>query len=127
MSAALSAPCEQRIAARRADAERRFRKAWHQLNRSEQRRAYWQLDLLGLEGELALCVRLDGGDWLELALDETAAESGIRQVTYHVADTTGHAARVVIPPTCPALWWAARHYLGRAMCILDAQRQRTAV
>lgn len=125
MSAAPSAPCELRIAERRAAAEQRFRKVWRQLNRSEQRRTFWQFDLLGLEGELALCVRFGGGDWLELALDEAAAIDGTRRVTYHTADATGHAERVVIPPTCPALSWAARYYLGRAIRILDAQGQRT--
>lgn len=124
MKTAVSTPCELRIADRRAQAEQRFHQVWHLLNPSEQRDAYRQLDLLGLAGELALCVRLDGGDWLELALDSEAAERGIRDVTYHTAEMVDHAEQIVIPPTCPALWWAARHYLGRAMHILDAQAQR---
>jgi hypothetical protein len=119
----ICAPCELGILARRSDAEQRFQKVRYDLTHDEHG-VYKQLDLLRLEGDMALCVRLHGGDWLELELDQWASETGIGWVTYHAANITDAAARVVIPTSCPSLWWAAAQYLGRAMHILDVHRRR---
>ena len=121
----VSTPCELGILGRRTDAEQRFRKVQHDLA-TDKHGFYQQLDLLWLEGDLALCVRFNDGDWLELELDYKAADTGIPWVTYHVANVTDYATRVVVPTSCPALWWAAEQYLGRAMFVLDAHRRKVA-
>jgi hypothetical protein len=108
------------------ETEARFREMWHRLDQDKRRTIYAQLDLFGLEGELTLCVRLQGGDWLEMALDSEAATTGIRWVVYHTADYSGHSQLAIYPPRLPALWRTAEHYLGRAMYVLEAQRRRTA-
>jgi hypothetical protein len=119
----VTASCEQRIATKMADAEQRFADIWRQIDQGKRGSLYEGLDLHGLEGSLALCVRLDGGDWLEMALDRQTATTGIRWVTYHVADCSEHAERAIYPPRSLALWRAAGYYLGRAMEILAARRR----
>jgi hypothetical protein len=118
-------PCELEILARRSNAERRFQQVRDNLVH-DKRGVYRQLDLLGLEADLALSVRFKDGDWLELELDNKVADGGVRWVTYHAATVTDHAARIVIPTSCPALWWAAEHYLDRAISVFDAHRRRVA-
>jgi hypothetical protein len=113
--------CERHIGARLAMSEQRFADVWRRLDQDDRRSLWAQFDLLGIEGELALCVRLSGGDWLELALDDEAARTGVRWVTYHVANNPDHAERIIYPEQSPALWRAAGQYLGRAMQVLQAQ------
>lgn len=105
--------CEYRIMYELASRERDFANVWRRVEGDSERAALFRaLDPLGIEGEPVISVRFNrasGLGWLEIQLSETAPQ-GVEWVTYHCADLTGHAERLVTGTRTPALWLAATYY-----------------